>query len=46
MVIEQEYGNPFGIHINKEKLVHISSGITMDVHIAESILNIVDVGKK
>ena len=46
MVIEQEYGNRFATHVNKEKWVDISSGITMDVHIAESILNIVDVGKK
>ena len=44
-VIEQEYENPFGIHVNKEKLVNISSGITLDDDIAESILNMVDVGK-
>ena len=44
-VIEQEYENPFGIHVNKEKLVNISSDITLDDDIAESILNMVDVGK-
>ena len=34
-VIEQE--NPFRIHVNKEKLVNISSGVTLDDDIAESI---------
>ena len=44
-VIEQEYENPFGIHIDKEKLVNISSGVALDDNIAESILSMVDVGK-
>ena len=43
--IEQEYENPFGIHVNKEKLVNIGSGVTLDDDIAENILNVVDVGK-
>ena len=43
--IEQEYESPFGIHVNKEKFVNISSGVALDVDIAESILNMVDVGK-
>ena len=28
-VIEQEYEIPFGIHVNKEKLVNISFGVTL-----------------
>ena len=38
-VIEQEYGNPFGMHFNKEKLANISSGAALNDDIAESILN-------
>ena len=34
-VIEQE--NPFRIHVNNEKFVNISSGVTLDDDIAESI---------
>ena len=44
-VIEHEYENPIGIHIDKEKLVNISSGVALDDGIAESILNMVDEGK-
>ena len=44
-IFEQEYENPFAIHVDKEKLVNISSGTALDDDIAESILNIVDVGK-
>ena len=44
-VIEKEYENPFGIHVNKEKLVNISFGVILDDHIAENILNVVDEGK-
>ena len=44
-IFEQEYKNPFGIHVDKEKLVNISSGAALDDDIAESILNMVDVGK-
>ena len=44
-VIEREYENPFGIHVNKEKLVNISFGVILDDHIAENILNVVDEGK-
>ena len=44
-VIEQEYENSFGIHVNKEKLVNISYCITLDDDITENILNVVDVGK-
>ena len=44
-VIEKEYENPFGIHISKEKLVNISSGVALDDDIPESILNMADVGK-
>ena len=44
-VIEQEYENSFGIHVNKDKLVNISFGVTLDDDIAENILNVVDVGK-
>ena len=44
-VIEREYENPFGIHVNKEKLVNISFGVTLDDDIAENIINVVDVGK-
>ena len=36
--IEQEHKNPFGIHVNKEKLVKISSGVVLD-DIGESIMN-------
>ena len=43
--IEQEIENPFGIHVNKEQLVNIGSGVTLDDDIAENILNVVDVGK-
>ena len=45
-IIEQEYENPFGMHVHKEKLVNIISGGALDDDIAESILNMVDVGKK
>ena len=44
-LIEQEYEYPFRIHINKEKLVNIISVGALDDDIAESILNVVDVGK-
>ena len=44
-IFEQEYENPFGIHVHKEKLVNISSGAALDDDIPESILNMVDVGK-
>ena len=29
-VIEQEHENPFGIHVDKEKLVNTSSGVALD----------------
>ena len=34
-IFELENKNPFGIHINKEKLVNISSGAALDGDIAE-----------
>ena len=37
-IFEQEYKNPFEIHINKEKLVNISSGAALDDDIAEVYL--------
>ena len=40
---EQEYKNPFGIYVNKEKLVKISSGVVLDDDIGESIMN--NIGK-
>ena len=45
-VIEQEYKNPFGKDVDKEKLVNISSGVALDDDIGESILNMVNVGKE
>ena len=39
--IEQEYENPFAIHVTNEKLLNISS----DDDIAENIVNAFDVGK-
>ena len=44
-VIEQEYRNPFGMHIDKEILLNIISGRALDDDIAESILKMADVGK-
>ena len=44
-VIEQEHENPFGIHSIKEKLVNISSGVTLNDDIAGNILNMADAGK-
>ena len=44
-VIEQEHENPFGIHSIKEKLVNISSGVTLNDDIAGNILNVADAGK-
>ena len=44
-IFEEEYENPFGIHVDKEKLVNFSSGQALDDDITESILNMVDVGK-
>ena len=44
-IIEQEIENPFGIQVNREKLVNIGSGVTLDDDIAENILNVDDVGK-
>ena len=44
-IIEQEYENSFGIHVNKEKLVNIISGGALDDDIAEKTLNMVDAGK-
>ena len=44
-IFEQEYENPFGIHVDTEKLVNISSGEALDDDITESILNMIDVGK-
>ena len=44
-IIEQEYRNPFDMHIDKEILVNIISGRALDDDIAESILKMTDVGK-
>ena len=44
-IFEQEYENSFGIHVDKEKLVNISSEAALCDDIAESILNMVDVGQ-
>ena len=44
-VIEQEHENPFGIHSIKEKLVNISSGVTLNDDIAGNIFNVADAGK-
>ena len=44
-VIEQEYGNSFGMHVDKEKLANISSGVALNDDIAESILNMGEGGK-
>ena len=44
-IFEQEYENPFGIHVDTEKLANISSGEALDDYITESILNMIDVGK-
>ena len=44
-IIEQEYENLFGIHGDKEKLANIISGISLDNHIAENMLNMFGVGK-
>ena len=33
------------MHVSREKLVNISSGVTLEDDIVESILNVVDVGK-
>ena len=44
-VIEQEHENPFGIHSIKEKLVNISSDVTLNDDIAGNILNVADAGK-
>ena len=44
-IFEQEYQNPFEIHVDTEKLVNISSGEALDDDITESILNMIDVGK-
>ena len=34
-IIEQEYKNPPGIRVNKDKLVNISSGVALDDDNAE-----------
>ena len=34
-----------GIHVSKEKLANIGSGVTLDDDITENTLNVVDVGK-
>ena len=44
-VIEQEHEYPFVIHSIKEKLVNISSGVTLNDDIAGNILNVADAGK-
>ena len=44
-IFEQEYENPFGIHVDTEKLVNISSREALDDDITESILNMIDAGK-
>ena len=44
-IFEQGYENPFGIHVDTEKLVNNSSGKALDDDITESILNMTDVGK-
>ena len=44
-VVRQEYENPFGIYVNQEKLVNISSGVALDDNIVASLLNMLDVGK-
>ena len=44
-VIEQEYENPFGIYVNKEKLESISSGVALGADIPESVVHMVNVAK-
>ena len=44
-IFGQEYENPFGIHVDTEKLVNISSREALDDDITESILNMIDAGK-
>ena len=44
-IFEQEYENSFPVHVDKEKLVNISSGAAMINDVVENILNMVDFGK-
>ena len=44
-IFGQEYENPFGIHVDTEKLINISSREALDDDITESILNMIDAGK-
>ena len=44
-VIQREYENLFGIHVNKEQLANVSSGVILDPDILESIFDMVNVGE-
>ena len=44
-VIEEEYENPFGVLINKDKLVNISSGLPLDDDSADTLLSMVKTGE-
>ena len=43
--MEQEFKNPFGIHVHKERLVNISSSVALDDDFPESMFNMVNVEK-
>ena len=45
-VLKEEYVNPFGVNVDKEKLVNLSSGIALDDRIAAEILSTRSVGEK
>ena len=45
-LIDQKYKNSFGIHVNKEKLIKISSGVVLDDDIGESNNNNVGQSRK
>ena len=45
-VIENEYINPFGLTINKEKLLNLSSGEAVEENLTEDILSTIDKGKE
>ena len=45
-VLESEFINPFGVDIDENKLIHLSSGIAVDDTAADEILRTVEIGQK
>ena len=43
--MENDYINPFSVTLEATKLFNLSSGVAVEDHLADQILNIIDIGK-